>query len=320
MKPQLLLSALLLSFVTTGPASALASDDFSETAPDILTDAQKRVFNGPFEHVVCLRSGRLNVRGKSLRDVLFTANNYSGVKIFQGSGTKLKRRGRSYIKAQFPELKEKIGWVAEDLVRPRSRCQAAAQPVKIFETDKQLNEASELGSGGNRAIIRGLNDPNCCQWPVKGEPTADFASAQRRFGARRGSRRLHAACDLYRYKNEAIYAVAPGQVLAQVYPFYQGTYALEVRHSGGFVVRYGEITGKRAANIRAGAKVTMGQQVGYMGKVNSGCCEPMLHFELYSGARRGSLSGSNAYQRRSDLMDPTPYLRRWQDTSLKSRR
>ena len=43
----------------------------------------------------------------------------------------------------------------------------------------------------------------------------------------------------------------------------------------------------------------------------------MLHFELYSGEKTGSLtdrsSKATKYQRRRDLMNPTPYLLKWED-------
>ena len=134
------------------------------------------------------------------------------------------------------------------------------------------------------------------------------------FKARRGGgTRSHAACDLYRYKDEPILSVAPGVVLRGLYYFYQGTYALEVRHSGGFIVRYGELTGKKEIGVSNGKKVKMGQRVGYMGKVNSNCCRPMLHFELFKGTKSGSLSQKgNKFQRRSDLLDPTHYLQKWE--------
>ena len=305
-----LLPALLVCALLATPAFADA-----EEAPDLLTDAQARTFSGPFEHVVCLKGGRLNVRNAELSRVLFSAENYEAVKLFQGQGTK---RG-NYIKVQFPGHDQAVGWVAASLVRPRSRCLSAPQPQPVEEEENEQPEAQPAPEAAGRAQTRGLSDPNCCQFPVKGETTHDFASAQRRFGAGRGGR-LHAACDLYRYKNEPIMAVAPGTVLRPIYPFYQGTFALEVRHSGGFVVRYGEITGKVAAGIKGGAPVSMGQVVGYMGKVSSGCCNPMLHFELYSGSRTGSLSGGGKFRRRADLLDPTQYLRRWQDTQFKPRR
>jgi hypothetical protein len=40
----------------------------------------------------------------------------------------------------------------------------------------------------------------------------------------------------------------------------------------------------------------------------------MLHFELYSGEKTGALkSKTGKYKRRSDLMNPTPYLLKWQE-------
>jgi murein DD-endopeptidase MepM/ murein hydrolase activator NlpD len=123
---------------------------------------------------------------------------------------------------------------------------------------------------------------------------------------------LHAACDLYRYKDEAMLSVAPGVVTRGLYYFYQGTYALEVKHDGGFIVRYGEVTGKSPSGTSKGSRLKMGQTLGYIAKVNSNCCNPMLHFELYKGNVTGPLSQSgNRYQRRSDLMNPTDYLLSW---------
>jgi len=53
----------------------------------------------------------------------------------------------------------------------------------------------------------------------------------------------------------------------------------------------------------------MGQTIGYVGKVNSGCCEPMLHFELYSGKLTGALTQSGTkFQRRKDLVNPSALL------------
>ncbi|HRO67587.1 MAG TPA: hypothetical protein PL182_08490, partial [Pseudobdellovibrionaceae bacterium] len=87
----------------------------------------------------------------------------------------------------------------------------------------------------------------------------------------------------------------------------------EVQHPGGFIVRYGEVTGKKASNAGAGKSVKTGQTLGYIGTVNSKCCKPMLHFELYAGTKKGSLSTrGNKFQRRSDLMDPTKHLRKWE--------
>lgn len=266
----------------------------------------------------------------------------------------------SFIKVQFPSREARgqtsVGWVAESLVKPRSECEGAqsgdrddqdsrdrdstdgeerpakpepkpvpqpmpkpgkkpAKPVPppIFPEDED-QVAKPTGSAD-------LNDPNCCRFPTLDVPTANFNQGMRRFGANRsGGGRLHAACDLYRFRNEPISAVSAGTLVRDKYFFYEGTYAVEVRHNGGFVVRYGEVTGKTAPGVRSGAKVKVGQTVAYMGKVNSNCCEPMLHFELFSGKARGSLSGGGSYRRRSDLMNPTKYLQNWEANTFRIRK
>ena len=97
---------------------------------------------------------------------------------------------------------------------------------------------------------------------------------------------------------------------------------VEVEHSGGFVVRYGELTGKIANNTSIGKQVIMGDRLGYIGKVSSGCCEPMLHFELYSGKLKGPLTQQGAevngvlYNRRRDLINPTQHMLKWQDAKF----
>ena len=153
-------------------------------------------------------------------------------------------------------------------------------------------------------------------FPLANKPRVTYTSGVASFGSNRsGGRRKHAASDLYRAKGDNIRAVADGHVIRGHAFFYQGTYALEVKHSGGFVVRYGEIGSKKA--VSQGQRVKAGQTVGYMGKTT--CCQPMLHFELYSGAKTGPLSvGGNKYQRRSDLMNPTAYLQKWQARAFSS--
>ena len=259
------------------------------------------------EKLVCIGTKSLNVRDQSLDEVLFKASLGEKIKVFQGwdEETVVKTiNGTEYTfnKVEFPNREEKderIGYVASSFVKTEADC-------RFIEEGKPVRNA--------QTQITGLDDSRCCDFPTVKKPTHSFTSGMRRFRAGRSGGRLHAACDLYRYKNEAIKSVAPGKVISNLYRFYQGTYAIEIRHSGGFVVRYGELTGKRVPGVRKNSNVNMGQKIGYMGKVNSNCCRPMLHFELYSGSRTGSLSKSSGrYRRRNDLLDPTPYLNKWQD-------
>ncbi len=151
------------------------------------------------------------------------------------------------------------------------------------------------------------------------------------FRSGRSGGRLHAGCDLYwtnddgnayadRYHelndNLPVYAVADGTITAY-YAFYLGTHALEVNH-GDFVVRYGEVSsGGLHGGLGVGSEVAAGQQIAIMGDLDIGSGWSMLHFELYSGERNGSLTQGNGgylhvpdgnYQRRADLLDCTPFL------------
>lgn len=100
-------------------------------------------------------------------------------------------------------------------------------------------------------------------------------------------------------------------------------HALAVRHKGffelkagrpcgsmpiaGFIVRYCEINSK----LRRGDRVYRGSPIGEVAKQNLS----MLHIEMYRGIaefegtpREGKLEGTGDYKRRSDLIDPAPYL------------
>lgn len=157
-------------------------------------------------------------------------------------------------------------------------------------------------------------------WPLRNKPSLDYHTGGRYFGAPRdGGSRAHAACDLIAPAGTAVLAVANGTVTAGPYYFYEGTYALEVRHDTGFTVRYGEIRSSVPAGIRVGARVTRGQVIAYVGLNTSGTS--MLHFEMYKGTTSGALSQvgnrtydfvpNRPYSRRRDLINATYYLDRW---------
>lgn len=279
---------------------------------EVAEEEAEEVVTGGVENVVCIGSDTLNVRAIDLRKVLFSAVRGEKVKVFQswdGENEQEKEvNGEMYtfVKVEFPDREAKdqtVGWVAKSFVKPRANC-------------KWVNNNTFVRN--HNAKITSIDDEECCEFPLVKRPTHAYTSGMRKFNAGRSGGRLHAACDLYRYKDEPALAVGPGVILRDIYYFYEGTYALEVRHDGGFVARYGEITGKKASkNIAKNKSIKMGDRVGFIGKVNSNCCRPMLHFELYSGKRTGSLSDKSSsatrYQRRRDLLDPTPYLIKWED-------
>ncbi|MGI8640978.1 MAG: M23 family metallopeptidase [Pyrinomonadaceae bacterium] len=156
-------------------------------------------------------------------------------------------------------------------------------------------------------------------FPLPIYPQQNYHYAGIAFGGSSKSRgdRRHAACDLIAPPGTPVYAVERGIVLeVPRKPFYQHTFTVVIRHAH-FVIRYGEVHENRLVSI--GEEVSEGQQIGTVGTSNRG--NGMLHFEMYQGTASGSLSQKHNteylyvpplnYQRRKDLIDPTPYLDSW---------
>ena len=145
-------------------------------------------------------------------------------------------------------------------------------------------------------------------FPIPFYPQHDYHSGGRRFGADRPNGRKHAGCDLLAPIGTPVMAVRKGVILKTPYKFYQAkngvwTYAVEVKHAAGYIVRYTEMS-ECGPEIKAGAPLVESQIIGYVGAAL------MLHFELYSGTGTGPLTDrhSKGFQRRSDLQDPTKFL------------
>lgn len=143
--------------------------------------------------------------------------------------------------------------------------------------------------------------------------TKSYKNGYRQFKSRRNKgRRLHAGCDLLANVGTPILAMADGKVVRNLYHFYSGTYALEVKHryQGKWIlVRYGEVKQRVAPGIKKGTEVKQGDVIAYVGRLGSG--SSMLHLEMYDdGENRGRLTvlGRNKFMRRSDVRDPTPLL------------
>ena len=268
--------------------------------------------------IICTPQKSINVRNEDLTQVLFSVKHGHRVKVFQGwENNKVEGTvdGKTYefIKVEFLNFEDndqKTGYVVSSFVEAKSNC--------IYDSSYR----DSLKPIDNS--ITGLDDKACCNFPLDQRPNQSFTSRTPSFGASRNSgERIHAAIDLYREIDEPVFSLAPGVVIRSLQPFYGGTYAIEVLHSGGFVARYGELTAKEVKNVSIGKQVKMGDRLGYIGKVNSGCCVPMLHFELYSGKLRGPLSQAGAkingvlYARRRDLIDPTKYMLKWQNEKFK---
>lgn len=262
--------------------------------------------------VICTANDpKLAVRDEKMAKVLFYGDRFEEVKAVQDWDGKTDAK---LIEILFPNRKAgaNTGWVKKEYVKLKSECAPLQQKLKAQESFEA--KATKQANAAIIGKIKGLDDPNCCTFPTLKRPTTSYKEGMRRFQWRRGKHRLHAACDLYRLHGDAAVAVAPGKVIRGTYYFYQGVYAVEVLHSGGFVARYGEIMAKVPKGIKLGSVVSPGQTIGFIGTVNSGCCKPMLHFELYKGTVSGPLSQARRrpFQRRADLLNPTNYLSKWE--------
>jgi murein DD-endopeptidase MepM/ murein hydrolase activator NlpD len=138
--------------------------------------------------------------------------------------------------------------------------------------------------------------------------TNSYKKGFAQFGSNRSKgTRKHAGCDLYAPAGTEVRAMADG-VVRNVYFFYSNTDAIEIVHKN-HIIRYGEVR-KGKSLVKAGDKVVKGQVIGYVGSLSiKGIPSMMLHLEMYSNPNNtGTLTGTSIYKRRSDLVDPTPYL------------
>lgn len=147
-----------------------------------------------------------------------------------------------------------------------------------------------------------------CTFPLPFIPERSYKDGGTGYGTPReaiGPGILHPACDLVAPVGTAVLAVDDGTIIRGPYYFYLGSYAIEVQHPF-FVVRYGELREEPIEN----RQVKRGDVIGHVGNVGQGF---MLHFEMFSGAKTGDLTQvpDPPWNRRHDLMDPTPFLDMW---------
>ncbi|MCY4381342.1 MAG: M23 family metallopeptidase [Proteobacteria bacterium] len=141
-------------------------------------------------------------------------------------------------------------------------------------------------------------------FPFLTKVSDSYVSEGRQFGAFRSWGRRHAAADLLGSTGQTVRAVADGTII-DYYPFYAGTYAMEVDHKY-FLIRYGEVfkVNKTSGAVKSGEHIAKIAELNYYGG--------MLHFELYTGLMSGPLTqrSNKPYQRRNDLVNPTTFLQK----------
>ena len=123
----------------------------------------------------------------------------------------------------------------------------------------------------------------------------------------------HAAVDLLAPAGTPVRAVDWGVVMEYAETgFYLNSGVIGITHPM-FVARYAEI--KPRKDLRIGSSVKEGEIIGEIVAVNNQSRSQMLHFEMFDNIVSGSLSNpsNQPYQRRSDVIDPLPFLRAWAD-------
>lgn len=289
-------SPLLPSSVSVVPSAASDEGETSEES----TASQLA------QNIVCTQSDPLRIYDDSLQTVIYNIQRFQAIRIFQTwNGDREERQsGRTtYIKvlAHNARGQEIVGWAAASYIKHPQDCPAFGL----------------VGSPSGETLIEGStivvdNTTGDYRFPTEHKPSSDYihGAGGRYFGASRSGRK-HAACDLLRPSGEKVFAVSGGTVL-QRYRFYEGTDAIEVKHDSGHVMRYGEVSTRTVGQSGNGARVVKGQHIGYISNLR------MLHFEMYSGTGTGPLTvrGRDEYSRRSDLMDPTNYLKQWEEITF----
>jgi hypothetical protein len=296
--------------VNANVAANVANNDVTSTTEETTQPSPVEVVIGGLNQIVCSTAGTIEVLASDLATRLFTTQPLESIKVVQSFGVDKKSKmhnGRNvtFVKVQFPKRSDTVnlGWIDESIVKADSKCAVAIANRKAKKPTKTPSNPRRRASG------------DWGRFPMIARTTHSYHEGMRRFRAgRNGGSRLHAACDLYRPQGERIVAVSSGEIIRGRYYFYSGVYAIEVRHSNGFVARYGEILGKVAPGTSQGDRITAGQTLGYVGWIGNTRISPMLHFELFSGSASGALTQTNrpGFQRRSDLLDPTNYLIRWE--------
>lgn len=261
--------------------------------------------SGLQQNVVCTKSDPLKIYDDTFKNVVYRIQRFQSIKVFQNWDGKKEETISNSIrmyKVQATTGKGVVitGWAAANLIKSPADCPGF----------------SLVGSPSGETLIEGStivvdNTPGLYRFPTEEKPMYDYTkgSGRRYFGADRSGRK-HAACDLFRPKGEKVFAIAHGVVLSR-YHFYSGTYAIEVQHDTGQVVRYGEVAARTVAGAKVGDRILKGQHIGYIDHLR------MLHFEMYKGTAKGPLTvRSGSFQRRSDLMDPTAHLKNWEQETF----
>jgi muramidase (phage lysozyme) len=197
-----------------------------------------------------------------------------------------------------------------------SRFLPSAQPIPVPPQPPGAPISAKPVPGSNPVDFAKLGTAlNGCHWPVitsiskameiahQSASGSPVGRESRRFLAdRQGGKRFHVGLDLFCQEGDVVLAVADGTII-NYYPFYEGTWALLISHSG-VVINYGEVAPNAPKEFgwKVGGKVTPGQRIARVGGLN------MIHFETYAPGTNQNARWMKGGQRPANLLNPTSLL------------
>jgi len=173
----------------------------------------------------------------------------------------------------------------------------------VFERSRSASGLVRIGAILAAGLERGGTEVEAIRFEPKGETRAEYFDQNGRslratflraplsfrrissvFGMREhpilGAWRAHKGTDYAAASGTPVRSIGNGVV---VFAGVRGGYgnSIDVRHPNGFVTRYGHLKGF-ASGVRNGARVSMGQTIGYVGMTGL-ATGPHLHFEVIVG-------------------------------------
>jgi murein DD-endopeptidase MepM/ murein hydrolase activator NlpD len=249
-------------------------------------------------------------------------------KIFEMGEIEIKKTAHYMLTLVSPEVRIKTNTLVHKGHKQIKKSNTSIKKINSNAGDLEIkNKRSENGhplAVVETAVTKKIEDViEGLLYPVD-IPEKDKIFGAKVFGGRRdGGKRLHAGVDIYAPIGTKIRAMADGTVIKS-YGFYGETDAIEIDH-GSFIALYGEVDPDNIF-VKEKQKVKRGETLAKVGslilynkklKRKAPFEHSMLHLEMYGTTtppygknKLTNKSSESKFQRRSDLIDPTEFIKK----------